>query len=110
MMHEFESCLSHRAAECDMPFVPSTVLHCAGHFGTKFNDILDHNGYHIQATDKITPEFCDVKVVVEGTQDESVPLLFQMQVKDVGRNKGCFMTACLSRRNHESDSEGEEGA
>lgn len=71
-------------------------LHCAGTFSSTFQDLLNHEGYVIEGQTAPAPGFTEVMAAVEGSNGP-VSLLFRMKLKDVGRNTGCWMTACLTR-------------
>ena len=71
--------------------------HFLGHFQNQFKDVLDHSGFKVLEATPKSDETCDVRCLVDGNQDKPVHLLFKMCVKDIGRNKGCWMTATLLR-------------
>eukprot|EP00892_Ulva_mutabilis_P009887 jgi/Ulvmu1/7270/UM035_0058.1 len=71
--------------------------HFAGEFANKFEDIIDHYGYKIVSSEPTVDGFHEVKAEVKSHCDSTVNVMFVMKVKDVGRTKGCWKTACLTQ-------------
>lgn len=67
----------------------------AGEFANTFEDVVDHDGYRILSSEPQADGYHEVKAEVKGGRGSSIILLFIMKLKDIGRTKGCWKTACL---------------
>jgi hypothetical protein len=69
----------------------------AGEFSNKFQDIIDHAGFHVQPAKDGGNDTKLVTATVTTKQGEQHSVEFTMKIKDVGRNRGCWMTATIKR-------------
>lgn len=67
----------------------------AGEFANKFDDVVNHDGYSIVSSEPQIDGYHEVIAQVKVNRGSDIRLLFIMKVKDIGRTKGCWKTACL---------------
>ena len=69
--------------------------HFMGEFSNKFKDIIGHDGFKLEQGEQ-TDTISEIVAEVATTQGAS-RVQFTMKVKDVGRNKGRWMTKTIKR-------------
>jgi hypothetical protein len=70
--------------------------HFMGHFLSTFQDIIDHKGFELEQGEE-GDSVSYIVGKVRTKNDTTVTLQFIMKVKDIGRNKGRWMTKTLKR-------------
>lgn len=58
---------------------------------------MDHDSFEIESSNSPAPGFHEVFVNVQCDADTAMKLMFIMKMKEIGKNKGCWMTLCLKK-------------
>lgn len=70
--------------------------HFMGEFSNKFQDIIDHNDFQLEQGEE-SEELSHIIAQVLTKNGDTVSVQFIMKVKDIGRNKGKWMTKTIKR-------------
>lgn len=70
--------------------------HFMGEFLNKFKDIIDHSGFELEQGEE-SETLSEVVAKVSMKQGGIASIQFTMKVKDIGRNKGRWMTKTIKR-------------
>lgn len=67
-----------------------------GEFSNKFQDLIGHAGFELEQGDE-SDTFSQVLARVSTKQGGTASIQFTMKVKDIGRNKGRWMTKTIKQ-------------